>query len=609
MDYIRHRKDGIKSAIAYTEKNLEDLKETKWENEKERLTKSLTILQTAYDEVMEQIPINITVTFNDSYTVSSELKYKDKLIYHFNPPKRPGKNFDGFYLFDKRYGGIEKVEEATDDMHVYGFWEDDLSFRDFRKSVADVIENKRVFNYTEGLVVIEQITCNKDILVKNCQFNKLDNLFNWIMGTKKITLENCTVKEMSLVGLFAQCTELEEVHLELGSNKVKSLAGTFAICISMQKIDLSGFDFSQLEAMNEAFYNCYKLTEIVFPSSKTTEVQTIKELFVNCRNLQEIDLSFLDTSKVTDASDVFAGCTNLHRLKNVPSSFTVDDSNNIVSIRCANEVFKQNLQFLGGEGNDWLVRYWSESEVNFLLDKEIIFSGYANPDGLFINAKSETGSYIAVTCGQLIVIDTEGVHKYGEFNFNELEVAPHLSFVESEITILSLEDFNKSLTTGQESFEHVLFTESISGFEPVAKQLTFKDCYFPLCANAFENQKLNSITFNNCKFGFKNPYQLANLKWADASNMFNGCEANKIELNSIDISAITNFEGFFNNCTNLTTIVCNQDFHADQTIPNAIVFNNCPKLVGGKGTEWNESNVRLNYAHPDSEHYPGYFSM
>lgn len=607
MDYIKARRDDIAKAIDYVNNCIEQVKTTNWETEKLRLQNELAALEVAYEEVMQQIPVVITATFNGSYTVTATLKYKTNLIEAIHPPTREGHEFDGFYVIDKKYGGRTKVEQATEDMHVYGFWDDDLAFRDFRLSLNEPVENKRIFNHVEGTIVIEQINCPHPIVVRNCYFNKLNNIFNWIIGTTSITLENCTTNNFVMNGMFNQCIDLQSISMSFNTNQVTSLAGTYAACITIENIDLSELDFTNLQSMMDTFNSCYKLKSIIFPSTKTTNLKDMSLMLANCHVLEEIDFACFDTSNVTDARSVFAGCTKLNRIKNVPSSFVVDNSNNVIGIRIADTIVKQNLKFVEADGADWIVSYWNEDDVSFIYNKEILFTGRANPEGLTLNASVDQGTYLAVTCGQIFVIDDE-VHRYGEYNFAELEIAPLLVYSEKKLTVNTLEDFNNDLATGKTEFEDVVFVESINGFNS-SKALTFNHCYFAKCAHAFENQTIESIIFNNCKFGFKNPHQLANLSWADASNMFANCTATRIEFHVLDNADLTEYRGFFNGCGSLTTIVYDKELIMDYTIPNRKVFEGCEQLVGGNGTVWSAEHVDLKYAIPDTDKNPGYFTM
>ena len=71
----------------------------------------------------------------------------------------------------------------------------------------------------------------------------------------------------------------------------------------------------------------------------------------------------------------------------------------------------------------------------------------------------------------------------------------------------------------------------------------------------------------------------------------------------------------FAGCTNLTTIVCKNDWAADKTFEyNELehlygnMFTNCTKLTGDNGTRYDENHNNLLYAHPDVAGNPGYFS-
>lgn len=67
----------------------------------------------------------------------------------------------------------------------------------------------------------------------------------------------------------------------------------FSRCYSLQKIDLSNFDFSEIETMRGWFSNCIHLTEILFPKqSDCFKLQSLNRCFYST-DMKNVDLSFM----------------------------------------------------------------------------------------------------------------------------------------------------------------------------------------------------------------------------------------------------------------------------------------------------------------------------
>ena len=97
----------------------------------------------------------------------------------------------------------------------------------------------------------------------------------------------------------------------------------------------------------------------------------------------------------------------------------------------------------------------------------------------------------------------------------------------------------------------------------------------------------------------------------DMRFMFNGCSGlTTLDLSSFNTGQVTEMTGMFNKCSNLTTIVVSNDWNTGDvtTSTSTDMFNNCTKLVGGKGTTFNSSKTDKEYACIDKEGTPGYLT-
>lgn len=106
---------------------------------------------------------------------------------------------------------------------------------------------------------------------------------------------------------------------------------------------------------------------------------------------------------------------------------------------------------------------------------------------------------------------------------------------------------------------------------------------------------------------------IANLKTSSVTNMswmFANCQ----KLTALDLSGfytvnVTNMEYMFMNCINLVTIYASSSWSTSYVTRSNLMFGNCTKIKGDKGTTYSSSHVDKTYAHLDGgPAIPGYLS-
>ena len=105
----------------------------------------------------------------------------------------------------------------------------------------------------------------------------------------------------------------KEVKL-MFTSPVKTCYSMFYGCSKIIEIDLSNFDSSNLEYINQMFDGCTSLKIIKFGDFKTSKVHNMVNVFYNCESLETLDLSSFDTSKVHDFHYMFYNCRSLKYL-------------------------------------------------------------------------------------------------------------------------------------------------------------------------------------------------------------------------------------------------------------------------------------------------------
>ena len=96
---------------------------------------------------------------------------------------------------------------------------------------------------------------------------------------------------------------------------------------NLEKIDLTGFDTSEVDSMNHMFADCHKLKTLDFGSLDTSNVSDTGWMFYNCYSLEHVDN--LKTSCEMYTPGMFCGCRSLEDID--MSNFSRSWANNDMS--------------------------------------------------------------------------------------------------------------------------------------------------------------------------------------------------------------------------------------------------------------------------------------
>ena len=157
---------------------------------------------------------------------------------------------------------------------------------------------------------------------------KLPTMIRFGVEGDGIDLDNPTERSMSLLSVLDMCTR----NLTVGAymfRKCKNLTKVninhfivpefakdiFAECNSIEKIDVSGWDTSNVTSLRGIFCHCYSLTEITgLENWNTANVQDMHGIFQADRELRTLNVSNWDTTNATNMKGIFNDCVNLTNL-------------------------------------------------------------------------------------------------------------------------------------------------------------------------------------------------------------------------------------------------------------------------------------------------------
>lgn len=150
--------------------------------------------------------------------------------------------------------------------------------------------------------------------------------FGLYQGTElEYELENIdTSNFQTFVNMFFNCSNLISVDLKniKGNNSALNNGNYnnfFSGCTNLTTItNIENLVNSKATSLGDFFQGCSSLTKLDLRGWDTTNVKTFSTMFKNCTNLTEIDMSSFttgnDLTTLTSQVDMFYGCTNLTKI-------------------------------------------------------------------------------------------------------------------------------------------------------------------------------------------------------------------------------------------------------------------------------------------------------
>ncbi|MBQ7210985.1 MAG: BspA family leucine-rich repeat surface protein [Paludibacteraceae bacterium] len=411
---------------------------------------------------------------------------------------------------------------------------------------------------------------------------------------------------------FSQLETIE--HLDyLSTYRVKDMSYMFSGCSKLTTINVNSFYLSWAETTEGMFSYCINLTTIWCDYNWNEQLydKNSKDMFLGCTNLvggkgTAYDANYTSSTRACTDSNLRYGYftampTSGADLSGNELYAVLESDNKTLTIH-----YDKQRTSLGGS-TDWY-KYSSTSgyhitEVVFLqpvenampITTEDWFRNFSDLEQItgieYLNTEYVTSmSGMFKNCSSLTSLDVT--------NFNTQNVT-NMGFMFSDcsaLTALDLSRFDmRKVTIMYNMFENCESLTELDIKEFDTREVTDMTMLFAGCKNLTELDvtKLNTSNVE------------------DMMGMFYQCEKLTIlDVSNFKMDNIKSLMGMFYGCKSLTTIWCNDDWSKlPQLTYHGDMFTECPALVGGNGTAYDEGNANdATFAHIDAKGNPGYFT-
>ena len=473
----------------------------------------------------------------------------------------------------------------------------------------------------------------------------MSEMFYWCSSLKSLDLGAFnTAKVTNMSEMFYQCSSLTSLDLSsFNTSRVKDMQEMFRCCSALTSLDLSSFNTAKVTDMSKMFYDCSALKSLNLSAFNTAKVTNMSYMFYNCSALKSLNLSSFNTANVTNMSYMFENCSALKSID--LSSFNtanvegmgymfseckaltlLDLCNfNVTKVRDTGYMFQNCLSLKTIYCND----DWSE---NGDISGYDMFSGctslvggkgttyeeystsiyYARPDG-----GTESPGYFTKKRVYTVFNESKGTLTYRYDGKYDLSNPYHeLYDPVNEPNAIRFRDYNNKV-------KKAVIDPSMKSAPLTSMNKMFYGGYIgknnnlPVMTTIEGLENLNTAQVTTMENMFCGCQSLTSLDLSafntkqvtDMNGMFIYCSSlQTLDVNSFDIGKVTNMASMFAGCSELTTIYCKTNW-SSTTASSGHMFENCKKLVGGKGTPYYEYAIDATYAHPDGGlGNPGYFT-
>lgn len=183
---------------------------------------------------------------------------------------------------------------------------------DLKGSGTSLTDISQMFNACSNL---KSIDMNHNLACSSLTTTK--NMFYGCSALTRLNLSLWNFLNLNDVSyMFSGCTSLEELNLgSATSNTNVNLQNMFYNCQSLKDISsLKNWHIKSSNSCIRLFYGCAALTSIDLSSIDFSACTDVRNMFDGCKALENIVLDGVDFSNVTFNSAMFSGCTSLQTI-------------------------------------------------------------------------------------------------------------------------------------------------------------------------------------------------------------------------------------------------------------------------------------------------------
>jgi len=435
------------------------------------------------------------------------------------------------------------------------------------------------------------------------------------------SMKECPLK--TTANMFANCTSVSYLKglNNLNTDSVTDMSGMFYKCYSLGKyLDFTDFDTRNVTKMDSMFANMglfnpnrdknldysemWSITRYGYTFDlrgfDTRNVTSMEKMFCGLYWADTLDISSFDTRKVTNMANMFSNYLLSDEIIHTFNTIYVGDDWSVASLKESTDGilgkefdYKGVCQLWGGLGTSSgvLTNFYSYEVAH-------VDGGIENP-GLFTSHNPKTFPtiygmyeyqdrlfkiYYGVPQKEAYIFECEqfpfhplepgGNKFYGVDNWRQLNEPPYFRALRSNEVVQVVIDSTVKYCSPK------TLTSFFYGFEKL------------ISIDGLENLRMDSVRAM-CR-------------------MFTGCKSmSSIDLHKLDTRNVTDISDMFYACEALETIYVGVDWSMSNLKSDTLrVFEGCPNLVGGAGTEWTSSATSAKYAHIDGgADDPGYLSL
>lgn len=131
--------------------------------------------------------------------------------------------------------------------------------------------------------------------------------FTNFTALKKVDFTNFNASKVTTMNeMFAGCTSLETITLNINTESVIYMQNMFYGCVNLKTINFGkDFSTSNVTDMHGMFNGCLALENLDLSAFNTINVTDMSDMFSYCASLKELDLSSFNTSAVTSMFRMF----------------------------------------------------------------------------------------------------------------------------------------------------------------------------------------------------------------------------------------------------------------------------------------------------------------